>query len=211
MNLGRNCGDEASNVEQNHKRLRTVLPAPAQWLKQVHGATVVRHPGKAGEELQADAVVSFQPGRVCAVLTADCLPVFFCSRSGDRVAVAHAGWRGLAGGILQATIKSLGLAPENLLAWMGPAIGPEAYEVGPELAEAFPAEFPAGFTCRGNRYLLDLYTLAKMKLNACGLESIHGGGFCTLSDPDRFYSYRRDRVTGRMASLIWLEDGAAGR
>jgi YfiH family protein len=205
LNLGTHCGDQDDHVAQNREKLRKALPAAPQWLSQVHGTTVVHHPGRARAELQADAIVSISPGEVCAVLTADCLPVFFCNRAGDRVAVAHAGWRGLADGILQETIATLDVDPAELLAWMGPAIGPQAYEVGRELADAFPEEFPAGFTPRGDRFLLDLYTLAGLKLRRLGIQAIGGGGLCTLSDPTRFFSYRRDGVTGRMASLIWMQ------
>ena len=205
FNLGTHCGDRDSHVAQNRDQLSKALPATPQWLNQVHGTTVVRHPGQAGVELQADAMVSFSPGEVCAVLTADCLPVFFCNRAGDRVAVAHAGWRGLASGVLQETIVALDADPAELLAWMGPAIGPQAYEVGRELADAFPEEYPAGFTPHGDRFLLDLYTLADLKLRRLGVQAVSGGNFCTLGDPARFFSYRRDGVTGRMASLIWMQ------
>ena len=206
LNLGRRCGDDASHVEQNRARLNEILPAPAQWLHQVHGTTVVRHPGQFVREIEGDAQVAFRPDQVCVVLTADCLPVFFCSRSGDRVGIAHAGWRGLANGILQATVRALDEAPTQLMAWMGPAIGPKAYEVGSDVAEAFPDEFPAGFTRRGDRFLLNIYTLAKLKLAAAGVHAVYGGGYCTMSDPERFFSYRRDGATGRMASLLWLDE-----
>jgi len=138
------------------------------------------------------------------VLTADCLPVLFCNRSGDRVGVAHAGWRGLADGVLQATVDALEEDPANLLAWLGPAIGPAAYEVGDDVRDAFSEEYPAGFSRIHDRYLLDLYLLARLKLAAAGVNNVSGGDHCTLSEPERFYSYRRDGVTGRMASLIWL-------
>jgi len=206
LNLGENCGDDPGDVFRNRERLCEDLPVPPLWLRQVHGTTVVEHPGRSTDGQEGDAMVSSRPGQVCAVLTADCLPVFFCSSSGDRVAVAHAGWRGLADGVLEETIKALGEDPADLLAWMGPAIGPEVYEVGPELTEAFAGEYPAGFTSRGDRFLLDIYTLAKMKLTAAGVPAVYGGGLCTYSEPGRFFSYRRDGVTGRMASLIWLAD-----
>ena len=153
--------------------------------------------------MEGDALVSFRPGEVCAVLTADCLPVVFCSGSGDRVGVAHAGWRGLAAGILQATVAALEADPSGLLAWLGPAIGPQAFEVGRDVAAAFPDEFPAGFTAHGERWLLDIYAMARIKLASAGVDAVYGGGFCTLSDEDRFFSYRRDGVTGRMATLVW--------
>ena len=210
LNLGANCGDEGSRVRQNRARLEEILPAPVLWLRQVHGSGVVRHAGQHGIEPEGDALVAFRPGRVCAVLTADCLPVMFCNRSGDRVAAAHAGWRGLAGGILQATVDAMDEAPEHLMAWMGPAIGPRAFEVGPDVAEAFPLEFPTGFTPHRDRYLLDIYALARSILAACGVDSVYGGGFCTVSEPERYFSYRRDSVTGRQASLIWMDEGEGG-
>ena len=144
------------------------------------------------------------------MLTADCLPVFFCNRPGDRVAVAHAGWRGLANGILQATVRELDEDPAELLAWMGPAIGPGVYEVGSDVAAAFPGEFPDGFTPENDRYLLNMYRLARLKLAAAGVQAVYGGHYCTMSDPERFFSYRRDGVTGRMASLLWLDGHESG-
>ncbi len=208
MNLGTRCEDDPASVEQNRARLQAALPAPVQWLRQVHGATVVEHPGRVEDEREGDALVAFHPDRVCAVLTADCLPVIFCNRGGDRVAVAHAGWRGLAGGVLQAAIGALGGDPADLMAWMGPAIGPRAYEVGQEVAEAFPAEFDEGFVCSGGRYLLDLYAVAKMKLTSAGVRQVYGGGRCTLGEPEHFFSFRRDGITGRMASVVWLDASA---
>lgn len=220
LNLGERCGDDAEHVRRNRERLSEQLPAPPQWLRQVHGAAVARHPGnpvgeplgesprEAGTALEADALVAFAAGQVCAVLTADCLPVFFCDRAGSRVAVAHAGWRGLAGGVLEATVQALEADPADLLAWLGPAIGPAVYEVGAEVAAAFKAslgaDFPAAFTPREDRWLLDLYAAARLQLAAAGLREVHGGGLCTYSDPARFFSHRRDGVSGRQASLIWL-------
>lgn len=205
MNLGGRCGDDPADVRRNRDRLARVLPAPPQWLDQVHGTRVARHPGRPGDSPQADALVAFGPGRVCAVLTADCLPVVFCDRDGSRIAVAHAGWRGLAAGVLQATVAALDCDPVNLIAWLGPAIGPEVYEVGAEVAAAFPDEFDQAFAPRGERWLLDLYAVARLKLAAAGVRGVCGGGLCTHSDPGRFFSYRRDGVTGRMATLVWLE------
>jgi YfiH family protein len=206
LNLGLHCGDDSALVEQNRARLSEVLPSPAHWLHQVHGTTVVRYSARFSSEMDADGLVSFAPRQVCVVLTADCLPVLFCNRRGDRVGIAHAGWRGLANGILEATVRAMDEAPNELMAWMGPAIGPQAYEVGSDVAEAFQEEFPAGFTPRGDRFLLDIYALAKLKLAAVGVHAVYGGAFCTMSDPERFFSYRRDGVTGRMASLVWLDD-----
>jgi len=205
MNLGDRCGDSAVHVRCNRKRLNGLLPAKPQWLRQVHGTAVARHPGAAGPEPEADALVAFAPGRVCAVLTADCLPVVFCDRAASRVGVAHAGWRGLAGGVLQATISALECDPRELMAWLGPAIGPSEYEVGADVAVAFPDEFERSFTPRGDRWLLDLYAVARLKLAAAGVKAVFGGGLCTFSEPERFFSFRRDGVTGRMATLVWLE------
>ena len=166
---------------------------------------VARHGGNPEADPEADALVAFEPGQVCAVLSADCLPVLFCNLSGDRIGAAHAGWRGLAGGILQAAVRAMEEEPDGLMAWLGPAIGPEVYEVGSEVTAAFPEEFPAGFKSRGDRWLMDLYTLARLKLAKVGVRSVYGGGFCTMTDRENFFSYRRDGVTGRMASLIWLD------
>lgn len=204
LNLGMHCGDNAADVNWNRSHLNDVLPEPPRWLEQVHGTGVSAY-GDSSTTAQADAIVSFEPGQVCAVLTADCLPVLFCSRSGDRVAAAHAGWRGLAAGILQATVARLGESPEQLIAWLGPAIGPTVYEVGDEVADAFPDEFPAGFVRRGDRWLMNLYALSRLKLEAAGVQLIFGGSYCTYTDFRRFYSFRRDNKTGRMASLVWLE------
>jgi len=205
LNLGLNSGDEPSLVEQNRARLSEVLPSPAHWLRQVHGTSVVQYSTRSASEMEGDALVSFEPRQVCAVLTADCLPVLFCNRRGDRVGIAHAGWRGLAGGILEATVRALDEAPGELMAWMGPAIGSQVYEVGSDVAGAFPDEYPAVFTPHGDRFLMDIYAMAKLKLAAVGVHEVYGGDYCTVSDPVRFFSYRRDVVTGRMASLVWLD------
>jgi YfiH family protein len=208
LNLGLRCGDDERCVRENRARLSALLPAAPQWLRQVHGVEVAEHPGAAVEEAtpEADALVAFAPGRVCAVLTADCLPVVFCDRAGSRVGVAHAGWRGLAGGVLEHTVQAMDCAPAELLAWLGPAIGPCVYEVGPEVVEAFDGiEGAAAPGRRPDRWLLDLYGIARHKLRAAGVGEVHGGGLCTFSDPARFYSYRRDGTTGRMATLIWME------
>jgi YfiH family protein len=209
LNLGAHCGDEPANVRRNRSLLNRHLPARPLWLRQVHGVAVVRHEGGAPEPPEADAAVAFEGGRVCAVLTADCLPVFLCDCTGSRVAVVHAGWRGLATGVLGAAVGALGGAPRDLLAWLGPAIGPGAYEVGNDVVTGFAAQpgpdHSAAFAPSGDRWLLDLYEAARLQLAHAGVRSVYGGGLCTYSDPQRFYSYRRDGVTGRMASLIWLE------
>lgn len=206
LNLGDHVGDVAQTVAANRARLSRLLPAEPIWLSQVHGNRVVEADA-AAPGAEADGAWSGRPGTVCAVLTADCLPVLFCDDAGSRVAAAHAGWRGLAGGVLEAAVQALAVPPERLLAWLGPAIGPRRFEVGdevrarfvdqdPALAEAFRPS-PAG------RWLADLYGLARGRLKRVGVERIYGGGWCTYDDA-RFYSYRRDGRTGRFASLVWL-------
>ncbi len=208
LNLGDHVGDDPRAVAENRRRLREQLSLPAEprWLSQVHGCAVADAAGEGACE--ADAAIATAPGQVCAVLTADCLPVLFCDRTGTRVAAAHAGWRGLADGVLEATLVRLGVAPDEVLAWMGPAIGPAAFEVGDEVREAFIAHDPGAgeaFTSApGGKWLADLYTLARRRLGAAGVKVVYGGGLCTYSDAERFYSYRRDGVSGRIASLIWI-------
>ncbi len=189
--------------------VQALLPAPPCWLHQVHGTAVVEAgPDRLG--CQADAAWSDRPGCVCAVLTADCLPVLFCDRAGRRVAAAHAGWRGLAAGILEATVTAMAVPPTDLLAWLGPAIGPAAFIVGPEVRAAFTGRDPragTAFTPAGrDRWHADLPALARQRLVALGIDSITGGSWCTASDPDHFYSYRRDGDrSGRHATLIWID------
>ncbi len=213
FNLGDQVGDLPERVHANRRLLRESLNLPAEpvWLRQVHGNRVLRLP-TGNHEPRADAAWTDQASQVCAVLTADCLPVLFCDRDETCVAAAHAGWRGLAGGILEATVAALPAAPENLIAWLGPAIGPRAFEVGQEVLEAFTAfqaEAETAFVpTRPGRWLADIYQLARQRLRRAGVEDIHGGGFCTHQDQARFYSYRRDGQTGRMASLIWLSSHA---
>jgi hypothetical protein len=210
LNLAGHVGDAAAAVQENRRRLYRQLSLPAEpfWLEQVHGIRVVEAGGSAPQP-SADASFSRCPGAVCAVMTADCLPALFCDLDGSVVAAAHAGWRGLAGGVLEATVAALDVDPARLLAWLGPAIGPGAFEVGAEVREAFLAGHPqaaAAFVAQPDgRWLADLYRLAGIRLRAAGVTAIHGGGFCTYSERERFYSFRRDRVTGRMASLIWLD------
>jgi purine-nucleoside/S-methyl-5'-thioadenosine phosphorylase / adenosine deaminase len=209
FNLGDHVGDEPSHVSANRACLRGQLPAEPIWLRQVHSARVVELGREPDPE--ADAVFTRESGQVCAVLTADCLPVLFCDRAGSVVAAAHAGWRGLAGGVLESTVAAMQAAPEDILAWMGAAIGPQAFEVGddvrvafidqhPEAAAAF-LPHPAGLP---GKWLADIYRLARIRLWRTGVEAVHGGGHCTFNESDRFYSYRRDGVTGRMAALVWL-------
>jgi hypothetical protein len=209
LNLAAHVGDLGAHVAANRRLLReaATLPAEPLWLEQVHGADVVVHDGRA-DVPRADAAVTGDPGRVCAVMTADCLPVVLVDRAASRIGVAHAGWRGLAGGVVEATIAALGCDPAELLAWLGPAIGQGAFEVGPEVREAFVARSPAHAACfavnaRG-RLQADLYGLARQVLATAGVGSIHGGGWCTVTDRRRFFSFRRDGTTGRMATLAWL-------
>lgn len=189
-------------------RLGLDLPEAPRWLRQVHGTTVAVEPGPDTPE--ADAAVTATPGRVLAVLTADCLPVLLCAGDASEVAAAHAGWRGLAAGVLEATVASMRTPPQRLQAWLGPAAGPRAYEVGEEVRSAFvdadPAATSAFASTRPGHWLVDLYALARQRLARAGLppEAVSGGHLCTISDPDRFFSHRRDGGTGRMASLVWI-------
>jgi YfiH family protein len=217
LNLGDHVNDDRSAVRRNRALLNDALELPGEpaWLKQVHGADVVTLDAavSASERRQtADAAVTCTPGVVCAVLTADCLPVLFCNRAGTHVAAAHAGWRGLAAGVLETTVTALdaaGAPASSLLAWLGPAIGPASYEVGAEVRDAFLQSDPsAEVVFQANRpghWLLDLYAAARTRLRRAGVTAISGGDLCTLSDRERFFSHRRDGVTGRQATLIWLK------
>ena len=208
LNLGDHVGDDPTHVSANRAHLRQQLPAEPGWLKQVHSARVVELGREANPE--ADASFTRQTAQVCAVLTADCLPVLFCDRAGSVVAAAHAGWRGLAVGVLESTVAAMQVPPGDVLAWLGAAIGPQAFEVGDEVRQAFVAQHPeaaAAFLPHGSapgKWLADIYQLARIRLNHAGVQAVYGGGRCTFSEADSFYSYRRDGVTGRMASLIWL-------
>lgn len=211
FNLGLRSGDEVDAVMVNRGALQQglALPASPRWLRQVHGTIVAElGPLPSGDEPQADAAVSHIPGTVLAILTADCLPVLFCSDDGNEIGAAHAGWRGLAGGMLEATITQLQSPPSRLLAWLGPCIGAVSYEVGEEVRAAFLAHDPMAAECfvspRPGHWLCDLAGLARQRLLVAGVTRIYGGGFDTLADP-RFYSFRRDGArSGRFASLIWL-------
>jgi len=207
FNLGDHVGDDPAAVACNRQHLRDALGCQPIWLEQVHSCVAVK--ALPGVCATADASWSETPGEACAVLTADCLPVLFCDRAASRVAVAHAGWRGLAGGVLETTLEALAIRAEDVLVWLGPAIGPAAFEVGGEVREAFVARHPAAAAAfvpsrNEGRFMADLYQLARIRLAAVGVEAVYGGGLCTFSDP-RFYSYRRASRTGRFASLIWLE------
>lgn len=221
LNLADHVGDDPARVRANRELLRSCcgLPAAPHWLRQVHGCQVSRvTTAGAGSEhgpepTEADAALASSPGVVCAVMTADCLPVLLCDDAGQVVAAAHAGWRGLAAGVLECTVARMGCAGEDLHAWLGPAIGPEHFEVGDEVRKMFCAQSEQAATAfrpnpRG-RWLADLYLLARQRLRAMGVWRISGGDLCTYSDAQRFFSHRRDRVTGRMASLIWLQAPSA--
>lgn len=190
------------------QRLREHLPAEPRWLRQVHGIRVVDAGATLGEP-EADAAIARAAGVVCAVLVADCMPVLIADAAGRAVGVAHAGWRGLAHGVIESTLDALGGEPAELLAWLGPAIGPRVYEVGDEVRAAFLSRNPAAeFAFRATRrghWLLDLYALARQRLAARGVTRVFGGDRCTYSEHERFFSFRRERVSGRMAALIWLE------
>ncbi len=214
LNLGQYCGDDPAAVTANRQCVvdGLALPQPPRWLRQVHGCRVIR---AGDDDLEADGVWSDVPGRACAVMMADCLPVLFCDVDGTVVAAAHAGWRGLASGILEATVAALPAAPQRLLAWLGPAIGPRAFEVGAEVRSAFVGQQPQARTAftRGRRdgsFLADLYALARLRLAAVGVDHIYGGGLCTYTDVRRFFSYRRDGNTGRMVAMVWLSPPSSG-
>lgn len=216
LNLGLHVQDNRADVLKNRQLLRTMLPGEPVWLNQVHGSTVIDadilSPAAMESVPQGDAIVASEPRRVCAIQTADCLPVLFRSADGDVVGAAHAGWRGLAAGVLQNTIREMRRKGANeILAWLGPAIGPEKFEVGADVQDAFrnieDKNVSAFRKIEGEqeKYLADIYRLATLALEREGVSRITGGGFCTVSEARRFYSYRRDGVTGRMASLIWIE------
>jgi polyphenol oxidase len=207
FDFGLRNGDDVDVVLGNREMLvhAAALPSAPRWLRQVHGTVVAVEPGS--DEPEADAAVTRTPGTVLAVLTADCLPVVFAADDGSEVAVAHAGWRGLAGGVLEATVGAMNSKPSGVIAWLGPAAGPDAYEIGEEVFEAFTDSDPAAATAfvatRPQHWRVDLYALARRRLAAVGVTRVHGGGFCTIADPRRFYSHRRDQRTGRMATIVF--------
>ncbi len=214
FNLGDHVNDNLEHVAQNRVLFEQNLPQPALWLKQVH-STVVVNEAQAASNPVADASYTRLKNQVCTVMTADCLPVLFCNTSGTQVAAAHAGWRGLVNGVLEETLNTFKDSPQAIMAWLGPAIGPTKFEVGQEVFEAFCAQNSQAHlafkkvaninTAHEQKWLADLYALARLRLKEYGVESISGGDFCTYSDEARFFSYRRDNSCGRMASSIWLE------
>ena len=214
LNLGAHVGDDASNVLENRRRLGELLPVEPAWLNQVHGVNVVLAetvPSLDADHLKADAVVTAQRHTPCAVLVADCLPVLLCSEDGTIVGAAHAGWRGLQAGVLERTVEAMNASPAKLMAWLGPAIGPNAFEVGTDVFDAFTAESAEDASAlqpiigKPDKYLADIYTLARRRLQRAGVHAIFGGQFCTVTESTRFFSYRRDGQTGRMAGLIWID------
>ncbi|HEU0153909.1 MAG TPA: peptidoglycan editing factor PgeF [Arenimonas sp.] len=212
LNLGLRCGDDPALARANRARLAgwLALPSEPHWLDQVHGTAVARFdaPPTGGPEPVADAAVTATPGVVLAILSADCLPVLLSARDGREIGAVHAGWRGLAAGALEATVAAMATSPADLLAWLGPAAGPRAYEIGPEVRDAFLAHDPAAATAftatRPGHWRVDLYALARQRLAAVGVQQVSGGGECTISDPSRYFSHRRDGRSGRMATLAWL-------
>jgi YfiH family protein len=212
MNLGTRCGDEDGAVARNRAIVREHLPQFPRWLVQVHG-TAVADLDTLGEldVATADAAAVSTPGRVAVVLTADCLPVFLCLEDGSRGAIAHAGWRGLAAGVLENAVAALGGEASRVLAWLGPAIGPDAFEVGPEVRAAFVSVHAGAddaFAPRGrDKFMADLYALARLRLAQSGVERVSGGGHCTCTEAARFYSYRRVKASGRMGAFIWIDGG----
>lgn len=212
LNLGDHVGDDPQAVKQNRALLRRFLPDEAAWLEQVHGATPVSVDGDHyALPHDGDAAFSRRPGNVCAVLVADCLPVLLCDRAGTVVGVVHAGWRGMAEGVIEHTVSAMSGRDIHLMAWLGPAIGPNHFEVGEEVRDAFiehdkqsTLAFLPKNSGNGGKWLADLFLLARQRLKKAGITEIYGGSECTFSDPSRFFSYRRDGATGRMAGLVWL-------
>jgi YfiH family protein len=207
LNLGDHVGDAPLAVAHNRMSLNTLLPSEPVWLQQAHG-TLVANADNASCLPQADACVARHRAAVCVVMTADCLPVLLCDKQGSVVGAAHAGWKGLAAGIIESTVQAMNVAPQNLMVWLGPAISQDAFEVGDEVRAAFiaaqsqaAAVFIPG---QHGKWLADLYALARLRLNALGITQIYGGDYCTYREHKRFFSYRRDGVTGRMGTFIWL-------
>ncbi len=209
FNLGDHVGDSPKLVAQNRARLvaDARLPAEPLWMEQVHGCDVLASDDHGS---RGDARFSNKSKEICAVMTADCLPVLLCDIQGTSVVAVHAGWRGLAAGVLEQALRCFDQPALAIMAWLGPAIGPAAFEVGDDVREAFvqqQAGSVAAFTpCAQGKWLADIYALARQRLHAQGVEQVYGGGFCTYTETERFFSYRRDGCTGRMASLIWLEE-----
>jgi len=210
LNLGEHAGDDPKSVATNRARLQQDLgSATPRWLRQVHGVQVAQLDREIVQE-SADAAVTGRRSQACVIMTADCLPVILCDRAGGMVGAAHAGWRGLSAGVLEATVQAMDAKPGELLAWLGPAIGPQAYEVGEDVRAVFVAHAPEAAHAfkLGNasgKWWCDLYLLARQRLASVGVKDVYGGGLCTFTDKGRFFSHRRDGQCGRMATLIWLD------
>ena len=208
LNLALHVGDDPAHVHENRRLLAGAeqLPSEPQWLQQTHSTKVINLDRE--EPREGDAAISSTPGSIAVVLTADCLPLLLCSRDADEVAAAHAGWRGLVNGVLERTVAAMRSEPDRLIAWLGPAIGAQSFEVGAEVREAFVQRHAQSEACfsatRPGHYLADLYGLARVRLELLGILDISGGEYCTYEDQRRFYSYRRDKQTGRQASLIYI-------
>ena len=211
LNLGDHVGDVPGDVAANRAKLSGYLPSTPVWLRQVHGTNVVAAES-AESGVEADSAHTATPGIVCAILTADCLPVLICDRNGSQIAAVHAGWRGLSQSVIERTIEAMRVPTEELLVFLGPAIGPTRYEVGDDVREVFIRDDENAVTAflpnTNGKWLANLYELAQLRLRRLGVEDIYGGDCCTFNDAERFYSYRRDGQTGRMAALIWLELGS---
>ncbi|HSI43393.1 MAG TPA: peptidoglycan editing factor PgeF [Methylotenera sp.] len=210
LNLGEHVKDDPLAVAHNRQLLSPYLPSEPVWMNQVHGVEVI-DAAKSGCLENADGAFTTHTDVVCVTMTADCLPVLLCDKAGTVIAAVHAGWRGLCDGVIKSAIAKMPAKPENILAWLGPAIGPNAFEVGDDVREQFlqkDAQANSAFKPHGDKWLCDIYTLAKQRLVSTGVKGIYGGSvneeFCTYTDETRFFSFRRDNATGRMASLIWL-------
>ncbi len=216
LNLGRSGGDERAAVDENRRRFEAALGVPTRYLSQVHGTRVARLTHADATPCQADAAITTEPGLACTMMVADCLPVLFAAPEARGVGAAHAGWRGLAQGVLEATVcalcKAAGCEPRELSAWLGPCIGPRRFEVGSDVLQAFGPGAACRFTAQPEtddgspRWLADLPALARDRLQAASVTRISGGAWCTACDPSRFFSFRRDRVTGRMAAAVWIRN-----
>jgi hypothetical protein len=218
MNLGDAVGDTCENVTENRRRLEQRLPSHPRWLRQVHGSDVVAAENIDGS-VEADASFATTPDTVCVIGIADCLPVLLCDRNARVVAAAHAGWRGLCAGVIENTVRAMqnaigNVTASDILAYLGPAIGPSAFEVGDEVRTAFVERDPQAASAfrrhRQDKWFADLFALACQRLNSAGVSAIYGGGVCTFTDSDRFFSHRRDKVSGRMAALIWKAQSGYG-
>jgi polyphenol oxidase len=218
LNLGRSAGDAPEAIDENRRRVAALLPRAPKWLNQVHGSRVMIADEVINliEDVKADAIVTSTSSMPCAIMVADCLPVLFCDDTGQHVAAAHAGWRGLVAGVLENSVAAMQVPPASIMAWLGPAIGPTAFEVGNDVRDAFVSRDPATAACfvpRGdehpNKFMADIYALARLSLARVGVKRVYGGEFCTVNEPSRFFSYRREgnsgRKTGRMAGVIWVE------